>query len=186
VPSAAPPEPNGSPPPPSAAATALATESNEPRLPTKPPGDLDDDRWALVVGSVRAASPRLGTSLAFGRLVGFAPPELVLAFSRQHAFHRGVVAGGGRAQVEQLLSVHLAAPVRLRIEEASASTQAPLSPAEREAEQKDARRREVDSKVRSHTSVQAALRMLGGEIEQIHLLDSERPDHLPDTSDEPS
>ncbi len=149
------------------------------------PPILGEDGWAAAVGSVRATSPRLGTSLAFGRLVNFAPPELVLAFSRQNAFHRGVVAGGGRAQVEQLLAAHFGAPVRLRIEE-STTTQASLSPAEREAEQKELRRRDVEAKVRSHTSVQAARRLLGGEIEQIHLLENERADRRQDSSDEPS
>lgn len=146
---------------------------------------LDEPSWASAVGAVRSTSPRAGTSLAFGRLLSFAPPELTLAFSRQHAFHRGVVAGAARAQVEQLLSAHLGVPVRLRIEDAAAD-QAPLSPAEREAEQKDARRRDVEAKVRSHSSVQAALRQLGGEIEQIHVLEPSRAEPLPDTSDEPS
>ncbi len=147
---------------------------------------LDDGGWALAVSSVRSASPRVGTSLGFGRLLCFAPPELTLAFSRQHAFHRGIVAGSGRAQVEQLLATYLGAPVRLRIEEATAATQAPISPAEREAQQKDARRREIETRVRSHTSVESALRLLGGEIEQIHVLDSERADLPTDTADEAS
>src|SRR5262249_55712453 len=150
------------------------------------PATLDDAGWAVAVDSVRSASPRVGTSLAFGRLVCFAPPELTLAFSRQHAFHRGVVAGSGRAQVEQLLAACLGVPVRLRLEEVTAATQAPPSPAEREAQQKDARRREIEARVRSHTSVESALRLLGGEIEQIHVLDSERADSPADTADEPS
>ena len=135
---------------------------------------------------MRSASPRAGTSLAFGRLLSFAAPELTLAFSRQHAFHRGVVAGSGRAQVEQLLAAHFGAPVRLRIEEATAATHAPPSPAEREAQQKDAQRREIEARVRSHTSVESALRLLGGEIEQIQVLDSEPADSPADTGDEAS
>ncbi|HEX4803847.1 MAG TPA: DNA polymerase III subunit gamma/tau, partial [Myxococcaceae bacterium] len=78
------------------------------------------------------------------------------------------------------------APVRLRIEEATAATQAPPSPAEREAQQKDAQRREVEARVRSHTSVESALRLLGGEIEQIQVLDSEAADSPADTGDEAS
>lgn len=134
---------------------------------------------------MRSASPRVGTSLAFGRLLSFSAPELTLAFSRQHSFHRGVVAGSGRAQVEQLLAAQLGVPIRLRIEDVSSSTQAPLSPAEREAQQQGARRREVEAKVRSHTSVQGVRRLLGGEIEQIHVVEPSQSD-LPDTSDEPS
>src|SRR5262249_15834777 len=56
--------------------------------PAKPPATLDDAGWAVAVSAVRSASPRVGTSLGFGRLLSFAAPELTLAFSRQHAFHR--------------------------------------------------------------------------------------------------
>ncbi len=146
----------------------------------------DDQRWLDAVNYVRASSPRLGTSLAFGHLVSLGPPELVLAFSRRGAFHRTIIAGSGRTHVEQMLSAHLGRPVRLRVEEASGDAAASLSPAEREAKAKGERDRDVQDKVRSHPSVQTALRVLRGEIEQIQLLDSERPLPSPDTSDETS
>ncbi len=85
-----------------------------------------------------------------------------------------------------MLSAHFGRPVRLRIEDASANLEAPLSPAEREAHEKDARDRELGAKVRSHAAVQAALRVLGGEIEQMQLLENERGVPSPDTSDETS
>jgi len=40
--------------------------------------------------------------------------------------------------------------------------------------------------VRSHSSVESALRLLAGEIEQIHVLDTEQPDSSADTGDEAS
>jgi len=147
---------------------------------------MDEQRWLDAVNSVRASSPRLGTSLGFGRLVSFSDPELALAFTKQSSFHRAIVAGSGRTQIEQLLSAHLGRPVKLRIEEGSSNTSAPLSPAEREAEEKDARSREIHARVRSHAAVQASLRLLGGEIEQIQLLDVERPTPPQDSSDETS
>lgn len=145
---------------------------------------MDEQRWLDAVNSVRASSPRLGTSLGFGRLVSFDGSELTLAFTKQSSFHRGFVAGSGRTQIEQLLCAHLGRPVKLRVEEGSSNTAAPLSPAEREAEEKDARSREIHARVRSHAAVEASLRLLGGEIEQIQLLDVERPTPPQDSPDE--
>jgi hypothetical protein len=139
-----------------------------------------------AVNFVRTSSPRLGASLAFGRPVSLGSSELTLAFSKQSAFHRGIVGGSGRGQIEQMLSAHFGRAVRLRIEDASANSAAPLSPAEREAQQKDARDRELAATVRANPAVQAALRLLGGEIEQMQLLENPRAAPLLDTSDETS
>jgi len=147
---------------------------------------MDEERWLNAVNSVRASSPRLGTSLGFGRLVSFGDPELALAFTKQSGFHRAIVAGSGRAQIEQLLGAHLGRPVKLRIEEGFSNISAPLSPAEREGQEKDARSRDIHARVRSHAAVQASLRLLGGDIEQIQLLDVERPTPPQDSSDETS
>jgi hypothetical protein len=165
-------------------ATSAGTQPKSPD--GGPAAATEEERWLEAVNAVRASSPRLGTSLAFGRLVKLDSAELVLAFSKQSAFHKTIVAGSGRTQLEQMLSAHLQRPIRLRIEEATANAVVPLSPAEREAQQKDARDRELEAKMRSHAAVQAALRVLGGEIEQIQLLESERSAPSPDTSDETS
>ena len=174
-------------------AVALEPPASPSKVPSEPPAQsahpsaaMDEQRWLNAVNSVRASSPRLGTSLGFGRLVSFGDPELALAFTKQSSFHRAIVAGSGRTQIEQLLSAHLGRPVKLRIEEGSSNTSAPLSPAEREAEEKDVRSREIHARVRSHAAVQASLRVLGGEIEQIQLLDVERPTPPQDSSDETS
>jgi hypothetical protein len=139
-----------------------------------------------AVNSVRAASPRLGTSLAFGRLVALGASEIALAFSKRSAFHRSIVAGSGRAQLEQALSASFARPVRLRIEEVSAESDAPLSPAEQEAQDREARDRELQARVRSHPAVEAALRILGGQIEHIQPLEGQRLAASADAGEETS
>lgn len=179
-------KPAASPEPPAPTPEPAAPTPEPPAPSFPPPAAMDEQRWLDAVNSVRASSPRLGTSLGFGRLVSFDGSELTLAFTKQSSFHRGFVAGSGRTQIEQLLCAHLGRPVKLRVEEGSSNIAAPLSPAEREAEEKDARSREIHARVRSHAAVEASLRLLGGEIEQIQLLDVERPTPPQDSPDETS
>jgi len=166
--------------------TAAPSASAEPTRIEPIATSADEQRWIDAVNFVRSSSPRLGASLAFGRPISLASSELILAFSKQSGFHRGIVAGSGRGQIERMLSAHFGRAVRLRIEDASVNSAAPLSPAEREAQQKDARDRELAAKVRANPAVQAALRVLGGEIEQMQLLENSRAAPLLDTSDETS
>jgi hypothetical protein len=166
--------------------TPAPSTSGEEPLSGTATASSDEQAWIDAVNFVRSSSPRLGASLAFGRLISLGTSELTLAFSRQSAFHRGIVGGSGRGQIEQMLSAHFGRAVRLRIEDASANSAAPLSPAELEAQQKDARDRELAARVRANPAVQAALRVLGGEIEQMQPLDSQRAAPLLDTSDETS
>jgi len=166
--------------------TAAPSASAEPTLIAPTATSADEQRWMDAVNFVRSSSPRLGASLAFGRPVSLASSELTIAFAKQSAFHRGIVGGSGRGQIEQMLSAHFGRAVRLRIEDASVNSAAPLSPAEREAQEKDARDRELAAKVRANPAVQAALRVLGGEVEQMQLLENSRAAPLLDTSDETS
>lgn len=134
--------------------------------------------------AVRAASPRQGKSLAYGRLVRIAPGEVVIAFTAEHDFHRATVSGHGKASIEELISSQLGAPTRLSID-SSAATSAPPSIAEEEVKERAAHERSVDFRVRSNGALQAALRILGGEIEHVQVLERERPAlPEPDTSEE--
>ncbi len=119
---------------------------------------------------MKTAAPRLGTSLAYGRPVAVRPGEVVLAFPKETAFHRSSVAGAGKAQVEKILSAHFGAPTRLRIEDTSAlAPTAPPSPAERDVQEKDALQKQIEAQVRGHPAVQAAVQILGGEVEAIQV-----------------
>lgn len=134
---------------------------------------------------VRAASPRHGKSLAFGRLVRVAPGEVVIAFTQEADFHRATVNGGGKATIEQVMSEVLGAPTRLVIDQNAART-APTSIAEEEATARAAHERSVEYRVRHHPALQSALRVLGGEIEHVQIFERERPTAapVPDTPDE--
>ncbi|HZA50004.1 MAG TPA: hypothetical protein VE549_04635 [Myxococcaceae bacterium] len=138
----------------------------------KPTGTAD--AWRTAVEAVRAASPRHGKSLAFGRLVRLTPGEVVVAFTPDADFHRSAVSGAGRAIIEGILSEKLGQPTRLVIDSAAASL-APQSIAEAEAKERANHERSVEARVRNHPALQSALRILGGEVEHVHVLEHERP-----------
>lgn len=124
-----------------------------------------------MVEEIRAGAPRLGASLAFGRLVELASKEVVLFFPKEAAFHRSAVDGGARAQIEKLASAHLGRPIQIRIvDSAAAGGIAPLSLAEEEAKQGLERTQQVEALVRADPAVKAALQVLGGEIEHIEIV----------------
>ena len=150
--------------PPSAAAPAPIPET------PRPPAEI----WRAAVEAVRAASPRHGKSLAFGRLVRLAPGEVVIAFTPEADFHRSTVSGTGRATIEQILSSTFGRPTRLIVDSAAANL-APQSIAEVEANQRAAHERTVEARVRNHPALQSALRILGGEVEHIQVLEPDRP-----------
>lgn len=130
--------------------------------------------WKTVVDRVKVSSPRLGTSLGYGRLVELSSTEVVLSFSKDAAFHRSVLAGVGRTEIEKLASEQLGRLVRLRLVDAAATGgPSPPSPAEEEAKEKADRDRRVEALVRGHPAVAAALELLGGEIEQIEVIQPE-------------
>jgi hypothetical protein len=126
------------------------------------------------VETVRAASARHAASLAQGRLVALRTGEVVLAYRPEANFHRNAVTSqSGRAAVERLLSEHFGRPTRLLLDDAAAAT-APKSLAEQDAEARAAHEVSTDQTVRGHPAIRAALRILGGELEHIQVLERER------------
>ncbi len=124
--------------------------------------------------AVRATSPRHAASLAQGRLLALRADEVVLAYRPEASFHRTTVTGqSGRVAVERLLSQHFGRPTRIRLDDAAAAT-APKSLAEQEAEARAARELATGQTVRGHPAIRAALRILGGELEHIQVLERER------------
>ena len=136
--------------------------------------------------AVGANSPRHGKSLGFGRLVALRPGEAVLAFPKEAAFHRATVTGSGRAAVELTLSQHFGRPTRVIDEPSEAlCAAAPASFAEEDARQKVNREKGIEAKVRAHPAVRAAMRILGGELEQVQVLERAAPGAAdPESSDE--
>ena len=117
--------------------------------------------------------PRLGTSLAFGRLVALKSAEVVLAFPKDAAFHRGTVTGTGKNALEGALGELFGRRMQVSVDD-NALPPATASPAEREAQRREERRKSLEEKIRQHPSVQASLRILGGQIEQVQVMEAER------------
>ena len=134
------------------------------------------ERWRAAVDTVRAASARHGASLAFGRLLWIRPGEVGVAYPAAMGFHRTTVtASAGRSIVERALSEHFGRPTRLVVEQAVDGVGATLSVAEEDQQNRTAHERSTEGKVRGHPAVRAALKILGGEIEHIQVLEPARP-----------
>ncbi|MGO9832315.1 MAG: DNA polymerase III subunit gamma/tau [Myxococcaceae bacterium] len=138
----------------------------------RPPAQ--EAQWRAAVEAVRVSSARHAASLAQGRLVALRPGEVVLAYRPESSFHRTTVTGqSGRASVERLLAEHFGRPTRIVLDDAAAAT-APKSLAEQDAEARAAHEVSTDQTVRGHPAIRAALRILGGELEHIQVLEHER------------
>jgi hypothetical protein len=134
------------------------------------------------VESVKAASIRHGAALAHGRLLWLRAGEVGVAYVPSAAFHKAQVSGGtGRALIEKALSEHFGRPTRLVVEDATGEAAAATGPsiAEQEAQARTAHQQSTEGKVRSHPAIRAVLKVLGGEIEHIQVLEPERPPASP-------
>ena len=161
-------EPAEAPEPPPAAAPARPGRDS--------PTQALAERWRAAVDTVRAASARHGASLAFGRLLWIRPGEVGVAYPSAMGFHRTTVtASAGRSIVERALSEHFGRPTRLVVEQAVDGVGATLSVAEEDQQNRSAHERSTEGKVRGHPAVRAALKILGGEIEHIQVLEPVRP-----------
>jgi hypothetical protein len=141
---------------------------------------------------VRRVAPRQGASLAYSRLLWIRPGEVAIAFQVAHGFHKAtVVTASSKATIEKCFSQHFGRPTVLKIETApapapgsaaenlmaGANAAALTGPSIAEQEQEVRRRRdqETEATVRTHPAVRAALKLLGGEIEHIQMLEPVPP-----------
>ena len=151
---------------------------------TEPEKDADDaeqaskaalpaaERWKAAVDVIRLANARLGKSLSFGRLVSLGMGDARLAFPTDAGFHRATVFGHARAELESVLTQHFGEKVRLVEEKSDAAFQAaPKSVAEAEASAKATRERDIEQKVRENPAVLSVLRVLGGTLEHVQVLE---------------
>jgi len=123
-------------------------------------------------------------SLAHGRPRSLDAGEVSVAFPKTAAFHEATVTGAGRAKVEAALGTHFGRPMRLRVDNAVDGLAPSL--AEREAQQKDSREKGAEMALRNHPAVKATLRILGGELEHIQVLEPERPSADLESTEEPT
>lgn len=148
----------------------------EPVTPAQVPNPLTgltpEQQWQRAIEVVRGRSPRHGMSLAHGRLRSIGTDQVSVAFPRSAAFHESTCTGSGRVKVEAALSELFGRPIRLQIDNDVEGL--PPSLAEREARQRDDREKNVEQTLRNHPAVRATLKILGGELEHIQLIEPER------------
>ncbi|HUB09223.1 MAG TPA: DNA polymerase III subunit gamma/tau [Myxococcales bacterium] len=126
------------------------------------------DRLAALVKTAVAQSPRIGTALKNGRLKDLRPGELTLCYPAGD--FRAALLAAERGAVEALLAAHFGAPTRLVIREGEEAGAEP-SLAEREARGTAERNAQVKAAALSSDAVKDALRLLGGEVEEVRVLD---------------
>lgn len=150
----------------------------EPEEPDEPPpavgvaGNTSADLWRRAVEAVRAVSVRFGKSLSFGRLVSAEPGLLKIAFPTDAGFHRATVFGSARPEIERLISTALGQATRLQEDTSTAAlAAAPKSIAEQELSDRTARENSIDARIRQHPAVQNVLRLFGGQVENVQVLD---------------
>ena len=133
------------------------------------------DRWRAALDSVADESPRHSASLKQARLLFLRDGEVGIAFRPDASFHRTTVLGqSGRPVVERLLSTHFGRPTRLVLDETPGAGAAGKSVAEMDTEARAEHERATGQSVRNHPAILATLRILGGELEHIQVLEHER------------
>lgn len=145
------------------------------------------ERWKAAVDVIRLANPRLGKSLSFGRLVSLGLGDAKLAFPPDAGFHRATVFGHARVELESVLTQHFGEKVRLVEEKSEGAFQAaPKSVAEAEASAKATRERDIEQKVRENPAVLSVLKVLGGTLEHVQVLEpAPRDEPAAGSEDEP-
>jgi hypothetical protein len=133
------------------------------------------ERWRAALDTVASESPRHSASLKQARLLSLREGEVTIAFRPDAGFHRTTVTGqSGRAAVERLLSVHFGRPTRLAVDETPGAASGGKTLAELDAEARAEHERATGQSVRNHPAILATLRVLGGELEHIQVLEHER------------
>ncbi len=133
------------------------------------------DRWRAALDTVAAESPRHSASLKQARLLYLREGEVGVAFRPDAGFHRTTVTGqSGRPVVDRLLSLHFGRPTRLVVDESAGAAAGGKTIAELDAEARAEHERATGQSVRNHPAILATLRILGGELEHIQVLERER------------
>ncbi len=165
---------------PSAASPVRAQPSapEPPSLENELPGEAapqtPHDQFRRAVDALRGENARLGKSFSFARFVSLEPGLLKVAFPPDAGFHRATVFGSGKVTIEEALSRHFGRATKVQEDTSSgALSVAPKSIAEQEASARTAREQRIDSSVRTHPSVVNVLRILGGQLEHVHVLEPE-------------
>lgn len=109
--------------------------------------------------------------MSFAHVFALRPGEVSLSFSREAAFHQATVTGSGRPNVERALSDHFGRPTRLALKNGADPGETGFCLADEEQQDRTAREKSLEAKVHAHPAVRAALRVLGGQVEQVLAID---------------
>jgi DNA polymerase-3 subunit gamma/tau len=161
---------------------SAAAPAPAPPVPTSPPKSAprqvaasSGDPFADLVAAALADSPRLATALKHGRVRALRAGELTLAYPKGD--FRASQLSGERPAVEALLAAHFGAATALKLVEVSASD--PPSIAEREVAASAERAEVLRSSALGSRAVQDALRILGGEVEEVRSAAPPAPEAVP-------
>ncbi len=136
----------------------------------------DADKWKRAVEYLRETTTRFGKALSYARFLGFTPEGVRLSFPPEAGFHRSTIFAANKPAVEEALSKYFTRPMRLLEETAPQAVQtAPKSIAEEEQSARNAREEVITHKVREHVAVKNVMRLLGGALEHLQVLEPASP-----------
>ncbi len=126
-------------------------------------------RWRDAVDGLRRENTIIGSCLSEGRLLWLRPGEVALGYPPAGHFYRSQLESTFARQVEEMLSRWFGAPTKLKLQEAAAN--APASVADTERKAREERRLRLRAEAREHPAVLAVQSILGGEIDDIEVLE---------------
>jgi hypothetical protein len=126
------------------------------------------DRWRKAIDAVRERKPMLALHLAEGRLLWLRPGEVAIGFTPEKKFHRGQL---DVREADALLTGWFGASTVLKVQDAA--DDAPSSVAEDRRRAREERAKRLRAEAEASPAVQAVKEVLGGEIEEIRVLDEE-------------
>lgn len=133
--------------------------------------------WPELVKHVRKERPRIGSILEHGRPVRFALPDLEVGFVAG-SFHLEQMKDAETTTIfQELAEGFFQQPLKVRFVavDDDHGDRVPPSLAEERRSQEMGRKEQLEQEARNHPVVQAAQKILGGEIVEIKPIDKESP-----------
>jgi hypothetical protein len=154
-----------------------------------PPGPPADPReiWLAVVGELKAQKKEmLASALAHGRVLSIVKGAVRLGFGPSDGMFRRQVERAQK-EAEAAIAHVLGAPAGLVLETVTAAEAPAPSLAEEETERTRVREEKAVRESREHPAVLAAMKLLGGVVEHIRVLEQVEDEQFaaaPDEGDE--
>jgi DNA polymerase-3 subunit gamma/tau len=140
--------------------------------------------WREVVQELRAQRKEmLADSLAHGRVLSLVPGRVRIGYGPLDGMYRSQAARGqkdAQAALEKVLGV----PCEIVIDSVAASDDSTLSIAEEEYERTRAREERLKREGREHPAVLAAMKIFGGKVEDVRVLEEETDEEFAPAPDD--